>query len=78
MKVLITSGGTKVPIDPVRDITNMSSGTFGSKIATEFLKTGQHVSFVMAEKSKTPFTFHRDLYEYSDWYQPNLLILQSF
>ena len=36
-RVLITSGGTKVPIDSVRDITNMSHGTFGSQIATEFL-----------------------------------------
>ena len=33
MKILITSGGTKVPIDRVRSITNMSHGTFGSRIA---------------------------------------------
>lgn len=38
MKVLITSGGTKVPIDDVRDITNMSHGTFGAKICRQFLK----------------------------------------
>ena len=31
MKILITSGGTKIPIDLVRPITNMSRGTFGSK-----------------------------------------------
>jgi phosphopantothenoylcysteine synthetase/decarboxylase len=37
MRVLITSGGTKVPIDGVRDITNMSHGNFGAKIAREFL-----------------------------------------
>ena len=36
MKILITSGGTKVKIDQVRHIGNMSKGTFGSKIAEEF------------------------------------------
>lgn len=38
MKVLITSGGTKVKIDLVRSITNMSRGTFGSKICDAFWK----------------------------------------
>lgn len=38
MKILITSGGTKVPIDSVRHIGNMSSGTFGSKIFESFSK----------------------------------------
>jgi len=56
MKVLITSGGTKVPIDKVRFITNMSSGTFGSRIALEALMTGNDVIFLHAEKSKTPFS----------------------
>ena len=37
MKILVTSGGTKIPIDRVRDITNMSTGTFGSKIAIELI-----------------------------------------
>ena len=36
MKVLITSGGTKVKIDLVRSITNMSSGTFRSQIYDSF------------------------------------------
>ena len=36
MKILITSGGTKVKIDLVRSITNMSRGTFGSKICDAF------------------------------------------
>ena len=38
MRVLITSGGTKIPIDLVRSITNMSKGTFGSRICDEFWK----------------------------------------
>lgn len=36
MKILITSGGTDVPIDDVRRITNMSSGRYGATIAEEF------------------------------------------
>jgi phosphopantothenate-cysteine ligase len=63
MKILITSGGTKVPLDPVRDITNMSKGTFGSKIATEFLNDNHKVTYLISENGKTPFTFSYNLYE---------------
>lgn len=57
-KVLITSGGTKIPIDRVRSITNMSRGTFGSKIANAF-KFCEHISlqkldFLMAKGSRFP------------------------
>lgn len=62
-KVLITSGGTKVPIDRVRHIANMSSGTFGSKIALESLKAGFRTDFFYAKNSKTPFTFKANLME---------------
>lgn len=55
MRVLITSGGTKVPLDPVRDITNMSQGTFGSHLAKAFLQAGHSVHFLHAVNSKTPF-----------------------
>lgn len=54
MKVLITSGGTKVALDSVRSITNMSRGTFGSKIAHEIIKNGFDLTFLHAEGSKTP------------------------
>ena len=55
MKVLVTSGGTKVKIDMVRSITNMSHGTFGSKIAAEFLKYSEVVvTFLHANGSKLP------------------------
>jgi len=43
MKILVTSGGTKVPIDDVRSITNTSSGSFGSKIVTSLLYHGAEV-----------------------------------
>lgn len=62
MRILVTSGGTKIPIDRVRDITNMSKGTFGSKIATEFLNLGHEVIFMKAKGSKTPMTLHMDMY----------------
>lgn len=63
MKLLITSGGTKIPIDTVRHIANMSSGTFGSKIAYEALRAGHQVDFFHAKGSKTPFLIHENLAE---------------
>lgn len=60
MKVLITSGGTKVKIDMVRSITNMSKGTFGSKIADSFAATCRSrntkcdIKFLMAKDSRYP------------------------
>jgi len=57
MKILLTSGGTKVSIDCVRSITNMSRGTFGSAICKEFLLRGHEVDFLMAKDSRTPFEF---------------------
>lgn len=57
MKILVTSGGTKVNIDSVRQLTNMSKGTFGSKIATELLKLGHEVMFLKAKDSKSPYQF---------------------
>ena len=58
---LITSGGTQIPIDRVRHIGNMSSGTFGSKIAYEALKKGHFVYFLKAKGSKSPFDLHIDV-----------------
>jgi phosphopantothenoylcysteine decarboxylase/phosphopantothenate--cysteine ligase len=55
MKILLTSGGTKIPIDMVRSITNMSKGTFGSAICKSFLEKDINVDFLMAEGSRTPF-----------------------
>lgn len=62
MKILITSGGTKIPIDKVRDITNMSKGTFGSKIATELLELGHEVMFLKAKYSRSPFEFNYNFF----------------
>ena len=51
---LITSGGTKVPIDEVRHVGNMSSGRFGADLAREALKAGHIVIFLYAKGSVRP------------------------
>jgi len=45
-RVLITSGPTHEPIDPVRYIANRSSGLQGAEIAREFVDLGAEVVFV--------------------------------
>ena len=59
MKILITSGGTKIKIDLVRSITNMSRGTFGSRICDEFwlnldANKKDEIVFFYAKDSKLP------------------------
>ena len=44
--LLVTSGATREPIDPIRYITNRSSGTQGSAIAAALRDLGAQVSFV--------------------------------
>ena len=45
-KVLIASGGTAEPIDPVRTITNRSTGRMGKALATAFSLAGADVEIV--------------------------------
>ena len=45
-KVLITAGPTQEAIDPVRYISNHSSGKMGYAIAEQFLKEGAQVFLV--------------------------------
>ena len=59
--VLLTSGGTKTPIDSVRAITNFSKGTFGCHLCNSFLKNGDLVRFLYARDSKCPHEFRVDL-----------------
>jgi len=53
MKILITSGGTKVPIDEVRFIGNMSSGRYGAALERWFMEKDQHVTFFHEKGSLT-------------------------
>ncbi|MDA8561725.1 hypothetical protein N9L02_01260 [Gammaproteobacteria bacterium] len=55
MKVLITSGGTKVYIDPIRSISNMATGKFGSKLAKEVLFKDHNVIYLTSKEGKSPF-----------------------
>ncbi|MBY4798009.1 bifunctional phosphopantothenoylcysteine decarboxylase/phosphopantothenate--cysteine ligase CoaBC [Collinsella sp. AGMB00827] len=52
--VLITAGGTREPIDPVRFIGNRSSGAFGFALAEACRDAAAQVSLVYAPSSRTP------------------------
>lgn len=49
--VLITAGGTKEPLDPVRYIGNRSSGKMGVALAIAAASAGAHVKLVAADVS---------------------------
>ena len=53
-KVLITSGGTREPIDGVRSITNSSTGRTGATLADELLSRGHDVVYMHAASAILP------------------------
>lgn len=53
-RVVITSGGTREPIDPVRFVGNRSSGKMGLALAEEALRRGAHVTLVTAAPQPPP------------------------
>ncbi|MFZ9044938.1 MAG: bifunctional phosphopantothenoylcysteine decarboxylase/phosphopantothenate--cysteine ligase CoaBC [Cyclobacteriaceae bacterium] len=53
-KVLITSGPTQEPIDPIRFIGNHSTGKMGKAIAESFVRKGATVHFVTGPVSVFP------------------------
>ncbi len=52
--VLVTAGPTREPIDPVRYISNRSSGKMGYGIATAALRRGARVTLVSGPTALTP------------------------
>ena len=54
MRILITAGGTREYIDPVRFITNASSGKMGYALAQAALKTGHKVTLITAPTNLNP------------------------
>ncbi len=68
-KILITSGGTREPIDDVRFITNASTGHTAAFIADQLIESGFNVTYLHAvnaklpilECAKTNFTTYADL-----------------
>jgi phosphopantothenoylcysteine decarboxylase / phosphopantothenate---cysteine ligase len=53
-RVLVTAGGTQEPIDPVRFISNRSSGRMGFMIAEEALARGAKVTVVAGQTQVSP------------------------
>ncbi|MDO8735655.1 MAG: bifunctional phosphopantothenoylcysteine decarboxylase/phosphopantothenate--cysteine ligase CoaBC [Thermoleophilia bacterium] len=53
VRVLVTAGGTREPIDSVRYITNRSSGRMGMELAEAALDRGARVTIVAANCSTT-------------------------
>jgi SAM-dependent methyltransferase len=56
MKILITSGGTQVPIDSIRHLGNASGGRTGAEIAKAALHRNLQVVFVHAKHSWMPWS----------------------
>lgn len=52
LRVLITAGGTEVPIDAVRSITNTSSGRTGARLARYFTDLGHQVTLLTAKAAE--------------------------
>ena len=52
--VVVTAGGTQEPIDPVRSITNHSSGRMGYAIAQAALDRGARVTLITAGANQLP------------------------
>lgn len=53
-RILITSGATREAIDPVRFLTNNSTGKMGAALADECIKRGAKVVFIAGKNSKMP------------------------
>ena len=53
-RLVITAGPTREPIDPVRYLSNRSSGKMGYGLATAALRRGAHVTLVSGPTALTP------------------------
>ncbi|HAW50090.1 TPA: bifunctional phosphopantothenoylcysteine decarboxylase/phosphopantothenate--cysteine ligase CoaBC [bacterium] len=58
-KILITAGATREYIDPIRFITNNSSGIMGHCLAEEFALFGANVSIITTTSIETPSIIKR-------------------
>ena len=54
MHILITAGGTREYIDPVRFISNASSGKMGCALARAAIKAGHEVTLITAPMTQCP------------------------
>jgi phosphopantothenoylcysteine decarboxylase/phosphopantothenate--cysteine ligase len=53
-EVVITAGGTREPLDPVRYIGNRSSGAMGYALAAAAMAAGAHVTLISGETALRP------------------------
>jgi phosphopantothenoylcysteine decarboxylase/phosphopantothenate--cysteine ligase len=53
-RILITAGGTRIPLDGVRYLTNFSSGSTGSFLAETLQKSGFQVDLIRAHSAVAP------------------------
>jgi phosphopantothenoylcysteine decarboxylase / phosphopantothenate---cysteine ligase len=53
-KVVVSAGGTQEPLDPVRVLTNKSSGKQGYALAQAAIDAGAHVTLISAPTALTP------------------------
>jgi phosphopantothenoylcysteine decarboxylase/phosphopantothenate--cysteine ligase len=67
MRILITGGGTRVPIDSVRYIGNMSTGRFPAKLVEVFTEKGHNVTYLMAKDSVWPSWIKGQCFQYNDY-----------
>ena len=72
MRVLVTAGGTRVPIDEVRWVGNVSTGSFGAQIVSHCLARGDEVVHLHARDAKLPLQRTVDLTgnwraQWADW-----------
>ncbi len=68
MNILITAGGTSEPIDRVRNITNMSTGTLGNTIAAQFDKVPEveKIYYICGNITKLPQSDKTEIIHISD------------
>ena len=59
--ILITGGGTRVPIDDVRYIGNNATGSFPCKIVKEYLQQNYGVTYLGSEHGEKPFELTIDI-----------------
>lgn len=62
-KVLVTAGGTKEPLDPVRYLTNRSSGKQGHELAREAFIRGADVTLLTSAKLDFPKSVNKVFFE---------------
>lgn len=60
MSILITGGGTRVPIDDVRYIGNHATGSFPCKIVRTYLKENYSVTYIGSKHGEKPFELRID------------------